>query len=81
MVNFIITKKCETLVKDIMPKVNNQNPTIEGEATAHYLTNKLPKKSKITRLASGIPVGTELTYVNDHTLFHALSCRKEVERS
>ena len=57
------------------------NPTIEGEATAHYLTNKLPKKSKITRLASGIPVGTELTYVNDHTLFHALSCRKEVERS
>ena len=56
------------------------NPTIEGEATAHYLTKKLPKDSKITRLASGIPVGTELTYVNDHTLFHALSCRKEVER-
>lgn len=56
------------------------NPTIEGEATAHYLTKKLPKNVKITRLASGIPVGTELTYVNDHTLYHALACRKEVER-
>ena len=57
------------------------NPTIEGEATAHYLSKKIPAKTKVTRLASGIPIGTELTYVNDHTLHQALSERKEIERN
>jgi len=56
------------------------NPTIEGEATAHYLASKIASHIKVSRLASGIPIGTELTYVNDHTLHQALSERKEIQR-
>ena len=56
------------------------NPTIEGEATAHYLASKIAPHIKVSRLASGIPIGTELTYVNDHTLHQALSERREIQR-
>lgn len=57
------------------------NATIEGEATAHFITTHIEKKVKISRLASGIPVGTELEFLNNNTLHQALSERKEVEQS
>jgi recombination protein RecR len=54
------------------------NPTLEGEATAMYI-NKLisPLGIKVTRLARGLPFGTELEYADDVTLTHALEGRQE----
>lgn len=55
------------------------NPTVEGEATAHYLSGLFdPGKLKITRIAHGIPVGGELEYVDGGTLAHALGGRRPV---
>ena len=54
------------------------NATIEGEATAHYIISHIEKNIKITQLASGIPIGTELEFLNNNTLYHALSDRKEI---
>ncbi|GHD45828.1 DNA replication and repair protein RecR [Marinobacter persicus] len=53
------------------------NPTVEGEATAHYIADRLDGKNVlITRLAHGIPVGGELGYVDGFTLTHAFRGRK-----
>ncbi len=54
------------------------NPTLEGEATAMYL-NKLisPLVIRITRLARGLPFGTELEYADDVTLTRAIEGRQE----
>ncbi|QSP93705.1 recombination protein RecR [Marinobacter salinisoli] len=53
------------------------NPTVEGEATAHYIADRLDGKDVlITRLAHGIPVGGELGYVDGFTLTHAFRGRK-----
>ncbi len=54
------------------------NPTVEGDATALYLARLLkPLGVKVTRLAYGLPVGSSLEYVDDDTLFRALSGRGE----
>ncbi|MEH6589733.1 MAG: recombination mediator RecR [Halioglobus sp.] len=56
------------------------NPTVEGEATAYYLTDLLKDSGvKITRIAHGVPLGGELEYVDGSTLAHALSGRRVVE--
>ncbi|MFV8571100.1 recombination mediator RecR [Marinobacter sp. SBS5] len=53
------------------------NPTVEGEATAHYIADRLDGQDiLITRLAHGIPVGGELGYVDGFTLTHAFRGRK-----
>lgn len=52
------------------------NPTIEGEITASYITEYLPKHIRATRLATGVPVGSELEHLNDNTLHLALTQRK-----
>lgn len=53
------------------------NPTVEGEATAHYIADRLDGQNiLITRLAHGIPVGGELGYVDGFTLTHAFRGRK-----
>ena len=53
------------------------NPTVEGEATAHYIADRLDGQNMlITRLAHGIPVGGELGYVDGFTLTHAFRGRK-----
>ncbi|MBS3803314.1 MAG: recombination mediator RecR [Oleiphilaceae bacterium] len=53
------------------------NPTVEGEATAHYIADRLDGRGVlITRLAHGIPVGGELGYVDGFTLTHAFRGRK-----
>lgn len=54
------------------------NATIEGETTAHYIKSHLAPSVKVTRLAAGIPIGTELEYLNSNTLFHAIQERKEI---
>lgn len=57
------------------------NPTMEGEATAMYLTKKLKSgnsKLKISRLGMGIPTGADLEYADDMTLTQALLGRREL---
>lgn len=55
------------------------NPTVEGEATAMYISKLLkPLGIKVTRLASGIPVGGSLEYADEVTLFRALENRSEI---
>jgi recombination protein RecR len=56
------------------------NPTVEGEATAYYLTQMLqPDGISVSRIAHGVPLGGELEYVDGSTLAHALSGRRLVE--
>ena len=56
------------------------NPNIEGEATAMYLAKLLkPLGVKVTRIASGLPVGGDLEYADELTLGRALEGRREVE--
>jgi len=55
------------------------NPNIEGEATAMYLANLLkPLGLKVTRIASGLPVGGDLEYADEVTLGRALEGRREL---
>jgi recombination protein RecR len=55
------------------------NPTVEGEATAMYISRLLkPFGVKVTRLAYGIPVGGDLEYADEVTLFRALEGRRDV---
>lgn len=55
------------------------NASVEGEATAVYLENTIrPKGPRVTRLARGIPVGSDLEYVDGTTIAEALSGRREM---
>lgn len=55
------------------------NPTVEGEATASYISRLLkPMGVKVTRLAYGIPVGGDLEYADEVTLSRALEGRSEI---
>ena len=56
------------------------NPTVEGEATAYFLTDMLAGTGiSLTRIAHGVPLGGELEYVDGSTLAHALSGRVPVD--
>src|ERR1051325_11664635 len=49
------------------------NPTVDGETTAHYLAKLLkPLGVKVTRIATGVPVGSDLEYTDEMTMFKAL---------
>ena len=55
------------------------NPTLEGEATAMYLGERLDGKvGSVTRIARGLPVGGDLEYADDMTLIRALQGRREL---
>ena len=55
------------------------NPTVEGEATAMYLSRLLkPLGIKVTRLAYGVPMGSDLEYADEITLFRAIAGRTDV---
>lgn len=55
------------------------NPTVEGDATAMYLAREFkPLGTKVTRLASGLPVGGDLDYADELTLGRALAGRMEL---
>jgi len=55
------------------------NPTVEGEATAIYLARLLkPLGLKVTRIATGIPVGSDLDYADDLSVSKSLDGRREV---
>ena len=55
------------------------NPTVEGEATAHYIAEMVHQRGlKVTRIAFGVPFGGELEYLDGGTLSHALSGRRDI---
>ena len=55
------------------------NPTVEGEATANYLTDKIkPLNISVSRIAHGVPIGGELEYIDGGTLAHAINSRKKM---
>jgi recombination protein RecR len=54
------------------------NPNMTGEATASYLADRLRGRVRVTRLASGLPVGGDLEYADEVTLGRALTGRREM---
>jgi recombination protein RecR len=55
------------------------NPTVEGEATAHYIAELCARREiRATRIAHGVPVGGELEYVDSGTLSHAFAGRQKI---
>ena len=64
---------------DIQEVIMATNPDVEGEATAMYISGLLkPLGVKVTRLAHGIPVGSELEYADEVTISRAILDRKEM---
>ena len=64
---------------DVKEIIIATNPTVEGEATAMYLSKLLkPFDIKITRLAYGIPVGSDLEYADEVTLYRAIEGRRDI---
>ena len=64
---------------DVSEVIMATNPTIEGEATAMYISGLLkPLGIKVTRIAHGIPVGGDLEYSDDVTLSRAIDGRREI---
>jgi len=58
------------------------NPSMEGEATAMYIANKVKEmgeKVRVTRIGRGLPTGADLEYADDTTLSRAMEGRKEME--
>jgi recombination protein RecR len=73
-----LIRRLET--EDIAEIILCTNPNLEGDATAMYLSRQLrPLGIKVTRLASGLPVGGDLEYADELTLGRALEGRREVE--
>ena len=66
-------------VGDVKELIVATNPTVEGEATAHYLSEVAARRSvRATRIAHGVPIGGELEYVDGGTLAHALAGRQNI---
>jgi len=54
------------------------NPTVEGEATAHYISDLCRDQTlEVTRIAHGVPLGGELEYVDGSTLAHSFTGRQK----
>lgn len=64
---------------DIKEVIIALNPSVEGEATSLYLTKLLkPFNIKISRIAFGIPIGSDIEYADEITLAKAIECRREI---
>jgi len=75
-------------IKELLKRLGNKiseailalNPTVEGEATVIYLARLLkPLGVKITRIAYGLPVGSDMDYADEVTLTKAFEGRREVQ--
>ena len=75
----------ENLVKRVQSSNYNEiiiavKPSIEGETTALYIKKIIEGMNiKVTRIASGVPIGTDMEYIDSMTLERALNDRKEIE--
>ena len=76
----------ELTIKELLSRLDGvkegimaTNPTVEGEATAMYISRLLkPLGVKVTRLAYGVPVGADLEYADEITLTRAMEGRREI---
>ncbi|MCP5092176.1 MAG: recombination protein RecR [Gammaproteobacteria bacterium] len=65
---------------DVTEMIIATNPTVEGDATAHYLADLAARQSvQASRIAHGVPLGGELEYVDGGTLSHAFFGRRAVD--
>lgn len=72
----LISRLGDSQVKELIMATN---PTIEGEATAMYISRLVkPMGVKVTRIAHGLPVGGDLEYADDVTISKALEGRREI---
>jgi len=81
-------KKDELLINSLVERVNKDNieevilatsATVEGQTTAYYIQDSLKNsKTKITKLAQGLPVGGEIESLDDGTLFSAFKNRSDL---
>ncbi len=64
---------------DVKEMIVATNPTVEGEATAHYISEMAHKRDiKVTRIAHGVPLGGELEFIDNSTLSQAFNDRREL---
>jgi recombination protein RecR len=64
---------------DIEEVILATNPTVEGEATATYLAQQLKRQGlRVTRIAMGIPVGSDIEYTDEVTMLKAMEGRREM---
>ncbi|HHU01896.1 MAG TPA: recombination protein RecR [Christensenellaceae bacterium] len=72
----LLTRLSDGEVKEVIVATN---PDIEGEATASYLARLIkPMDVKVTRIAYGVPIGSDLEYADEVTLAKALEGRREI---
>jgi recombination protein RecR len=75
-VDQLVARAADDEVREVLLAVN---PTVEGEATAHYITESMKALSvRLSRLAQGIPLGGDLEYVDGGTLLQAIVGRRQV---
>jgi recombination protein RecR len=75
-------------IANLISRVENQqvdeviiatNPTVEGEATATYLSGQLRRAGlRVTRIATGVPVGSDIEYADEITMLKAMEGRREL---
>ena len=72
----LVERVAATGVKELIVATN---PTVEGEATAHYIREALRERAvAVSRIAHGVPMGGELEFVDGNTLARALSGRRSI---
>jgi recombination protein RecR len=77
--NLRIKELLKRITKDVKEVILALNPTVEGEATVIYLTKLLkPLGVMITRIAYGLPVGSDMDYADEVTLTKSFEGRREV---
>lgn len=77
--NLRIKELLKSLDKGVKEVILALNPTVEGEATVIYLTKLLkPLGVKVTRIAYGLPVGSDMDYADEVTLTKAFEGRREI---
>lgn len=73
-------QQLQSLLNERNPKelILATNPTVEGEATAHYIAQHFSRSDRqVSRIAHGVPLGGEIEYTDGGTLAHALQGRRE----
>lgn len=72
-IKILLSELAKQQIKEVILATN---PTVEGEATAHYISELVKQYNiKVTRIAHGVPLGGELEYIDSGTLAHAFAGR------
>ena len=75
-IDLLVERLRQGLVQEVILATN---PTVEGEATAHYIAEQVRELGiRVSRIAHGVPVGGELEFIDGGTLAHALAGRRSL---